>query len=269
MASLSGASALSVIVSNSVVCNNVGGGMFKSFPSSLTVVDSRFEKNTPYGLECGEGTNVIDRCVFAGNAKTNAMYGVGITFWNARSSNEVRNSLFYDNRLIHTVSGAHPVGGAAIATGNSAELNLYNCTIVGNVASDSGSLSGGLYSQGGSPHRIWNSIVLDNYRGAKLSNYGANQSPSFSFTNSCTSPITGFSPEAQNIDVAPQFVNAASDDYRLTETSPCLNTGINQPWMLSAKDLDRSPRLDSMSKRVDMGSYEYSYEITTTKSVAQ
>ncbi len=255
-----GASAVSVIVSNTIVRNNIGGGMYKSFGSDLTIVDSRFENNTPYGLDCQNGTNLINRCVFAGNAKTNALYGAGITFWNAGGYNEVRTSLFYDNRLVNTEEKVYGIGGAAIATGNGAELNLYNCTIVSNFVSGVGILAGGLYSHGGSPHRIWNSIICDNYRGASQVNFAANQGHSFTFTNSCTTPITGFLTEAQNIDVDPKFVDSASHNFRLTKASPCLNIGVNQPWMLGANDLDGNPRLDPLHKRVDLGCYEYGVE---------
>ncbi len=260
----SGGDSIRLLISNTVVRSNIGGGVYKSFRTGLTIVDSRFENNTPSGLDCWNGTNLIDRCVFTGNTKTNGNYGTAITFWNvANSYHEVRNSLFYDNRHI-TTTGSY-LGSAAISTGNLAELNLYNCTIVSNLASGTGLKTAGIYSHNGSPHRIWSSIIRDNYKDGVRSDYGSNaSSPLFYFTNSCTYPLTGFPVEARNIDADPKFADAANRDYRITKTSPCLNTGTNQPWMASAIDLGKNRRLDKVYGLVDMGCYEYVYELGTT-----
>lgn len=56
---------------------------------------------------------------------------------------------------------------------------------------------------------------------------------------------------------APLYAGAATSNYRLVVSSPCLNTGSNETWMTDALDLDGQPRLDRLSGWVDMGAYEF------------
>lgn len=51
------------------------------------------------------------------------------------------------------------------------------------------------------------------------------------------------------------FVDAAAGDYRLADGSPCVNAGLNQPWMAGATDLSGLRRV--MAGVVDMGAYEW------------
>jgi len=57
-----------------------------------------------------------------------------------------------------------------------------------------------------------------------------------------------------NINTTPQFVNAASGNYRLQSTSPCINTGSAAAPSLPATDLDGLPRI--LGSAPDMGAYE-------------
>ena len=47
-------------------------------------------------------------------------------------------------------------------------------------------------------------------------------------------------------------------DYRLLPSSPCIDKGINQDWMLDATDLAGNPRI--LNGTVDMGAYEFSLD---------
>ena len=50
----------------------------------------------------------------------------------------------------------------------------------------------------------------------------------------------------------------AGQDFHLTIASPCMNSGLNQPWTDGrALDIANRPRIDRFSGRVDMGCYEY------------
>ena len=60
-----------------------------------------------------------------------------------------------------------------------------------------------------------------------------------------------------NITNDPKFASAATKDFRLLRSSPCFNTGTNEDWMASARDLDGAKRI--CGPRVDMGAYEYFY----------
>jgi hypothetical protein len=81
-----------------------------------------------------------------------------------------------------------------------------------------------------------------------------------------------------NIALDPQFLDAdgpdnnpdtfADNDYRLKTTSPCIDSGLNQPWMWGALDLDGNNRIMKgiSSPTVDMGAYEYgSFRFTIVK----
>lgn len=52
-------------------------------------------------------------------------------------------------------------------------------------------------------------------------------------------------------------------DYRLESGSPCINAGVNLDWMDDAKDLAGRERIDPLSRKVDVGAYEYQYAGTT------
>jgi hypothetical protein len=57
-----------------------------------------------------------------------------------------------------------------------------------------------------------------------------------------------------NISSNPLFVNAAADDFALSSSSPCVDTGANQAWMTGATDVAGSARI--VNATVDRGAYE-------------
>ena len=65
-----------------------------------------------------------------------------------------------------------------------------------------------------------------------------------------------FTIDPSNLDnVDPLFVDAENDDYHLTASSPCVNTGDNDAPGLPSGDKEGNPRI--MHGIVDMGAYEY------------
>jgi hypothetical protein len=71
----------------------------------------------------------------------------------------------------------------------------------------------------------------------------------------CTTPLPASG--VGNTDQAPAFVNPAGGDYHLQSGSPCINTGLNQDWMIGSTDLDGNPRIGRGV--VDMGAYEFQF----------
>jgi len=137
-------------------------------------------------------------------------------------------------------------GGGIYVRSGAGDSVIGNCTVVSN-ASEHG---GGIYAYGGTN---WNSIIYGN-----TSTIGANQNWSYGsgttsvYVHCCTTPL----PTHDLINCItnnPQFVGG--DNYQLTQDSPCINIGTNQPWMGSAVDLRDTSRI--LEDIVELGAYEY------------
>jgi hypothetical protein len=149
----------------------------------------------------------------------------------------LRNSLVYNNSSPWGTFGG---GGVMLRFAGLIE----NCTIASNSAESSG--YGGLVcSEGGT---ISNAIVYHN-QGVEI------LTPEESTFVNCCAPIplagTG------NTTNDPLYLDVGAGNCRPDYLTPCLNAGLNQPWMSSATDLDGQPRI--ISGTVDMGCYETSY----------
>ncbi len=146
-----------------------------------------------------------------------------------------RNCLIAGNLARHAYGGGIHFVGTGIAE---------SCTIVKNHAKN---YAGGVEFASGS--MVSNSIVYFNTITAPASSYNhSNADNRMQF--SCTTPeVAGTS----NTFYQPRFVDLSGDDFRLT-ASPCIDTGANQPWMVTALDLDGNPRITGGT--VDMGCYE-------------
>ncbi len=125
----------------------------------------------------------------------------------------------------------------AFLGGGECDATALNCTIVGNSAWQFG---GGVL--GG---ELRNSIVQFNGAWSEANHRYAQMS------YCCTWPEA---PGHGNITADPLFVDAAGGDFQLQAESPCINAGLNKPWMIGATDLDGNRRI--VGGRVDMGAYE-------------
>jgi len=112
---------------------------------------------------------------------------------------------------------------------------------------------------------IENSIIWANSGTGSSSNYDKLATAIYWFTNCCTAPDPGESSTSIRTNCVfsdPQFADLSTNNARLKVRSPCINAGINRTWMDSARDLDGRPRIDRVSRRVDMGAYEYLPQVT-------
>lgn len=170
------------------------------------------------------------------------------------------NGIYYNNIVSSNHAGATG-GGASIAGGtgknclffsNSAvdggglclsDGSFINSTFTGNAATNA---AGGFKRLGGS---LANCIVYGNtcINSNVLANYNTN-SPSFVY--SCTTPLP---PGSGNMTNNPLFVDAAARNYRLTNSSPCIDAGSND-YLSSLPDLDGNERPNGLV--TDMGAYE-------------
>ena len=240
-ASAGGGLALSAgTVSNCLITGNIlggyssgGGGVYMGSANAYLIactVQSNSMGQDNYGGGIYMAGGLALNCVVRYNSGApGTCYGGGIY----ASAGTARNCLIYSN--VNTAAGTAYGGGAAGGV-------LESCTICSNLAIN----GGGVYNS-----TVTNSII---YFNAITTGSGTNYSGG-ALSYCCTFPAPG---GTGNITNDPQFVNAARPDYRLLETSPCVDAGTNLAWMIGAKDLAGSPRIDGRAPLVvDMGAYEF------------
>ncbi len=177
---------------------------------------------------------LVENCIVRDNLASDngsSGYGGGVRILNGGT---VRGCLMINNRSLGLGGGLN-VWEAGL---------IENCTVISNTAPDGAGVR--TRNRG----TVVNSVVYFN-NGTDCTVDGSG----YVYSNTCTS-VAGSLPGSGNIASAPQFVNAAADDFRLQATSPCLNTGLNAAWMTGAVDLDGHDRIAAGT--VDMGAYEYS-----------
>ena len=266
------------------------GGAIHAGKSSSRIQDCRFEDNTSRSggaIRLSYSGDVeIDGCVFVengGNTPTiETRYGGAISNWDADSP-VISNSYFIGNQttlsltnvgyggaimmepgttadIINCVFNSNEAGdGGAIRFGatqfsDTQSSNVVNCTFARNTAMITGRAISG--NSGDTVVSVRNCILWD----------GNNEISYSSGTFSVEySDIYGGWSGTGNINSNPDFAdpdgadNAAGtedDDYRLTASSPCINSGSNTtvPGDLFI-DLDGNHRIANTT--VDMGAYEY------------
>jgi hypothetical protein len=240
---------------NSVISGVSQGGNFSGGPAVLaqssSVVGCTISNN--FNLGSGGGAylqdSFMDRCIVTGNTGTGECLGSG-GGGIFETNSVIRNSLITSNSL--TFNSGDPIcgnfgGGVYMRDGS-----LVNCTVVGNTArviSNGTGGGGGVFAESGG---ITNCIIYLNLVYA-ANNPSSNwvSMPAAVFDHCCTTPDPG---GAGNTTQDPQFVNATIGDFHLAATSPCIDAGITQPWMIGAQDLDGNPRVSGAS--VDIGAYE-------------
>ncbi len=134
----------------------------------------------------------------------------------------LRNTLLRDN---------HAINLAVIQLSR-----LENCTVVNNT---SDSFLEGLFQSIAVNCIIWNN----------KSHWAGSES-------NCTYTCDAFAPAGfNNITSDPLFVGAATNNFRLQSSSPCIDAGTNLLWMADARDLAGYSRV--WNDVADMGAYEY------------
>ena len=252
-----GGGAYGSILSNCTLSGNsavYGGGA-----SGGTLYNCTLSGNSVLYYGGGAIGSILSNCTLSGNSANIGGGASGGTLYNCTlSGNSASFSAGGANAgtlYSCTLSGNSAVYGGggmdssilynSLLTGNSASFgggasggSLYNCTLSGNSAVYGGGVYGG--------YLLYNCVSWNN------------SSPDYTDIRkifySCGVGYSGNS----NIALDPQFISTAN--YRLTNSSPCLDAGTNFSWMTDpsdprSKDLDGNPRIQGGA--VNMGAYEY------------
>jgi len=228
----SGALLDSIVVSNTLIGNNgIGGGVAFNWA----------------GMAAG--------CVIADNLLvTTAGSGGGGVY--ADSHSALRNCLIVRNTVRGTSAVQGVYGGGVFAISGA---TIESCTMVSNAATGFTSGGGGVYHEGAGS--VFNSIVYFNNAtaGADVHPNAAN----VTWSNCCVSvPVMG----SDNITNDPQLAGVAAGDFHLTLASPCVDSGVNLPWMAGATDIAGNDRI--INGIVDRGAYEFATNMLRCTFVA-
>jgi hypothetical protein len=207
-----------------------GAGVFcdeYGLVENCTLRKNRSSRNAG-GVFCASN-GMVRNCQISGNYASLA--GGGSYCW---QGGDLRNNLILTN------SAQQHGGGVFLDRGGL----LESCTIARNQSVTAG---GGLYTW--STGEVWNSIIYLNSSG-----YGSNYAcmgngPRYVY--SCLAPLPANN-QISCLGGNPIFERQGS--YQLGSSSPCIDKGINQAWMLMALDSEQRPRI--WINRVDIGATE-------------
>ncbi|MHC4943325.1 MAG: right-handed parallel beta-helix repeat-containing protein, partial [Planctomycetota bacterium] len=251
-------------VTNSTFSYNggTGGGMCNYESSNPTVTGCNFSNNhAPGGYQhAGYGGGMhnsysnptVTNCIFSKNSATSGYFygGTGGGLSNSYSNPLVVNCLFSENKVSGGSGGGISGGGTminCIFSGNTADYGggiagsatITNCSFSGNTANESG---GGIKGSG----PVTNCILWDNEPDQVHGNDA--------ITYSC---VQGGHPGTGNIDSDPLMKDPLNDDFHITHSSPCRDTGNNDAPSIPVTDFEGDPRV--ASECVDMGADEFNY----------
>lgn len=206
-----------------------------SVVASACVFNGNTANDTGGAIRCNGTGAIIQQCRFKGNA---AGTGGALAFQGgAESYAQLINCLFTGNDAIN---------GAAFAMGEATLARLFFCTFAANTGGPA------IAHQGDALLAVncifWNPGVPEFSQ--------AETTPEVVYSD-----VEGGYAGAGNISLNPRFLSEPLSDYRLRESSPCINAGIANYEELSLvdTDIDSAPR-NAGGAGYDMGAFEYQPE---------
>ena len=248
-----------VTLSNNDISNNNGG--ISIINSSVVTMRNNTVRNNVYTSSNGGGiymeNSTVDMYnnIISGNSAISAGGGVYVNNMIAG----IRNNVISNNK--HAVS----------KSGNGGGISLYNSSsmIINNtIAYNDAENGGGMYCAAGSSPVVIDNIIYGNTSSLESQVFinDNNSAPKMLYNlNQCG--CLGYAAgvnynwdanyDASNFDANPQFVNYALQNYRLKDTSPCINAGIEDVTGLGLPSADVDGNIRIYGGRIDIGAYEY------------
>jgi hypothetical protein len=231
------------IVANNNAWDAAGAG-------NSTLRDCTICDNTASFNGGGAEGSVLNNCTITGNTAGVQGAGVNVSFLTncTVSSNSVTaqpDDGWGGGAAVCTLQNCEVVGNSAPIGGGSSESTLYNCTLVANSASKVG---GGALDCFSANCIIYynNAPVGGNYYYVSNIDYAVGME----FCSTAPEPSGG----GHNFTNAPLLINFALGDFRLSASSPCINSGYNA-YTSGAVDVAGNPRI--VGATVDIGAYEF------------
>ncbi len=221
-----------------------GGGAYVSILNNCIITDNRASFDGGGVLSCQ-----LTNCLLARNTAYKVGGGGNVSSGGGANGGSLTGCTIISNVAYasngggthgSTLNNCFVIGNRAGDSGGGVSGgSLFNCTVVSNSANSAG--GGGIFRA-----MATNSVIYNN-TASSYANYDTNSTLSYS----CAAPLA---PGVGNISSDPQFTNAASGDFHLLATSPCIDAG-NNAAVIGTTDLDGNPRI--IGSAVDMGAYEY------------
>ena len=246
------------IIGNDISNNNGGVSITNSSVVTMrnnTVKNNVFNDSYGGGIYMDGSTVDMYNNIISGNSAITA--GAGVYVSNMIAG--IRNNVISNNKHAASKSG----NGGGICLSNSSSM-IINNTIAYNDAEN----GGGMYCAAGSSPVVIDNIIYgntsslssqvfinDNNSAPKML-YNLNQSGSLGLAAGVNYNWDA-NYDASNFDDNPQFVNYALQNYRLKDTSPCINAGIEDVTGLGLPDTDADGNARIFDGRIDIGAYEY------------
>ncbi len=216
---------------------SLGGGALHLVNATVKVINCTFYKSSVYNGSGGaidsvgpiHTTLTLQNCRFLGN---HALGDGGAIYTNFVHA-EIANCLFSGNDCDNA-------GGAIKSVGDTQWLKLWGGTFSMNAA---GTYGGGVYASGGIPVELHNHILWGNTGGQPAG------TPSQQITAALGSTQFGTNNTVEGLDANPLFVNAAGndglpgnfdDDLRLSQASPCIDSGDAAAIPLDVDDMNHN-----------------------------
>lgn len=228
-----------------------GGGIYLE-RSSPSIVNVRIISNT---AELGGGIHSIysEPTILETVISDNTASDGGGIYYESHST-------YYSTLTNVLISGNTATNGGGIYANYSSRPVLTNVTMTGNMATNNG---GAIWRANGSGVTVVNSIIWNNNPALIYWAGGTAWTSEVSYSD-IEGGQTGnhINWGGGNLDVSPQFVDAANGDFRLSNNSPLLGVGTlpNAP----ATDLDGNARPSPAGSNPDMGAYESLPDIPST-----